>query len=92
MRSQNSEPESKIFERSQPSSSKHLLSDLIQTRLRKSHSNYHRGSMNLKTICSMVREYKFEEPDFGTVFYGYSKRNSQPVALKYAAEGLGPVL
>jgi hypothetical protein len=59
MRSQTSEPESKVFERSHPSSSKHLLSELIQTRLRKSHSNYHRGSMNLKTICSMVRDYKF---------------------------------
>jgi hypothetical protein len=48
-----------VFERSHPSSSKHLLSELIQTRLRKSHSNYHRGSMNPKTICSMVRDYKF---------------------------------
>jgi hypothetical protein len=56
----------------------------VQARIKKSHSNYHKNSMNLKTICSMIREYKFEEPEFGTIFYGFSKRNSQAVALKYS--------
>lgn len=40
----------------------------------------------------MIREYKLEEPDFGTIFYGYSKKNSQPVAVKYSLDGLGQVL
>lgn len=83
-----------MFERSllNNTNKQNLLSEIIQGKIKKSHSNYNKNSMNLKTICSMVKEYKFEEPEFGTIFYGYSKRNSQPVALKYSAEGLGGVL
>ncbi len=40
----------------------------------------------------MIKEYKLEEPDFGTIFYGYSKKNSQPVAVKYSLDGLSHVL
>ena len=38
----------------------------------------------MKSLMPMLREYKLEGPDFGSIFYGYSKRNSQPVAIKYS--------
>lgn len=30
-----------------------------------------------------MKDYKIEGPEFGTIFYGFAKRNSQAVALKY---------
>jgi hypothetical protein len=68
------------------------LDELIQARTKRSHSNYHKNSINLKTIASMIKEYKLEEPDFATIFYGYSQKNSPPVAVKYSLDGLGQVL
>ena len=46
---------------------------------------------SLKTICSLLKEYNVEGPEYGRIFYGYAKRNSQPVAIKYSEEGLGGV-
>ena len=68
------------------------IDEIIQAKVKRSHSNYHKNSINLKTIASMIRDYKLEEPDFGTIFYGYSKKNSQAVAVKYSPEGLGQVI
>lgn len=68
------------------------LEEFINTRVKKSHSNYHKDSINLKTISAMVKEYKIEAPEHGNIFYGYSKRNSHPVAIKYSPEGLNMVL
>lgn len=68
------------------------LSEMIQGRVKKSHSTLHKNSLNIKTISSMTKEYKFDEPEYGTLFYGYSKRNSQLVTLKYCPEGLGSIL
>ena len=39
--------------------------------------------ISLKSVFSAVKDYKIEGPEFGTIFYGYAKRNSQAVAIKY---------
>lgn len=48
--------------------------------------------ISLKLVFSAVKDYKIEGPEFGTIFYGYAKRNSQAVAIKYFEGKLNPVL
>jgi hypothetical protein len=36
------------------------IDEIIQAKIKRSHSNYHKNSINLKTIASMIREYKLE--------------------------------
>ena len=40
----------------------------------------------------MLREYKLDGPEYGTIFYGYAKRNSQPVAIKYSEYKLDQII
>lgn len=68
------------------------LEEYIQAKIKRSHSNHHKHSINLKTISSFIKDYKLEGPEYGAIFYGFSKRNSQPVVVKYAPEGLGPII
>lgn len=96
MKSQSSEHDSKIAERHvvrSPGGIKLVtLEEMIQAKTKRSHSNYNKNSINLKAISSMTRDYKIEGPEFGAVFYGYSKRNSHPVAVKYSPDGLTHVI
>jgi hypothetical protein len=94
MKSQSSEHDSKLAERHLVQSNNKVVGveELIQVRVKKTHSNYHKNSINLKTISSIIRDYKLEGPDYSTIFYGYSKRNSHPVVVKYSPEGLGHVI
>lgn len=68
------------------------VEDIILARVKRNHSNYHKNSIPLKTVSSIVRDYKLEAPEFGTLFYGYSKRTSLPIVVKYAAEGLDSII
>lgn len=93
MRSQSSEHnESKQLYPSSLKSGIVTVEEMISTHVRRSHSNYHKDSVSVKTAASMARDYKLESPDYGNIFYGYSKRNSQQVVIKYSPEGLNPVL
>lgn len=62
MRSQNSEMEkdSKVYDKSLLAGTKMALSEMIQGRVKKSHSTLHKNSLNIKTISSMTKEYKFD--------------------------------
>lgn len=65
MKSQSSEHDSKIHDRHEKNSTfggKVTLEDMINTKIKRSHSNYHKHSINLKTISSIIRDYKFEGP------------------------------
>lgn len=94
MKSQSSDHESKIIEKSLLHHSNKIipLEEYIQAKIKKSHSNHHKHSINLKTISSIIRDCKLEGPEYGAIFYGYSKRNSQPVVIKYGPDGLGPII
>ena len=93
MKSQSSEHDSKINEKYMTHNTKIIsLEDLIQTKIKRNHTNYHKNSINLKTISSIIRDYKLEGPEHGSLFYGYSKRNSHPVVVKYSPEGLAPII
>jgi hypothetical protein len=48
----------------------------------KRRSNTKKG-LSIKAIYSVLKEYKLEGPEYGNIFYGYLKRNSQPVAIKF---------
>lgn len=94
MKSQSSEHDSKLVERSllQHGVKNVTLEDYLSSKLKRNSSSYHKNSINFKTISSVIKDYKLEGPEVGTLFYGYSKRNSHPVVVKYAAEGLGAVI
>jgi len=95
MKSQSSEYDSKIHDKHERISShegKVTLEEMINTKIKRSHSNYHKHSINIKTVSSIIRDYKLEGPENGAIFYGYSKRNSHPVVVKYAPEGLNPII
>lgn len=94
MKSQSSDQDSKIADRSLLNHPNKIipLDEYIQAKIKKSHSNHHKHSINLKTISSVIRECKLEGPEFGVIFYGYSKRNSHPIVVKYGPDGLGPII
>ena len=50
------------------------------------------NAVQLKVIAPMIKEYKLEGPEIGNIFYGYSKRNSQPVAIKYSEESQNHII
>ena len=87
MKSQSSDHDSKIYDKQERINShggKVSLEDMINAKIKRSHSHYHKHSINLKAVSSIIKDYKLEGPENGAIFYGYSKRNSQPVVIKYA--------
>jgi hypothetical protein len=54
------EKDSKVYDKSLLAGTKMALSEMIQGRVKKSHSTLHKNSLNIKTISSMTKEYKFD--------------------------------
>lgn len=75
MKSQSSEHDSKLVERSllQHGVKNVTLEDYLSSKLRRNSSSYHKNSINFKTISSVIKDYKLEGPEVGTLFFGYSK-------------------
>lgn len=49
-------------------------------------------NINLKILLTAIKDYKVEGPETGSIFYGFSKRSSQPVAIKYFDDKMDHVL
>jgi len=65
MKSQSSEYDSKIHDKHERISSheaKVTLEEMINTKIKRSHSNSHKHSINIKTVSSIIRDYKLEGP------------------------------
>ena len=60
--------------------------------MKRSGSGYNKSNIHIKNIYHMLREYKLDGPEYGTIFYGYAKRNSQPVAIKYSEYKLDQII
>jgi hypothetical protein len=60
--------------------------------MKKSGCTYNKPGIKLKLLQLALKEYKLEGPESGTIFFGYSKRNSQAVAVKYFEKRIGQII
>lgn len=60
--------------------------------MKKSGVGYNKHGISMKSLITVAKDYKLEGPQSGTIFYGYAKRNSQPVAVKYFDDKIDQII